>query len=348
MITTLFAVRRASLASFALATCVLLFAAPAKADPLPGEVAKFMQLPLNGGLPTSLTPGTIIPGGAPYPGHDELSTAYVAPVGSPFQLQGNYMADDFADNVSTPVVHVQWWGSYINPNAAVPPGQVQQFLISFESDVPASTANGPSHPGSPLLSQIVTLGALSAGSGTFTEKAIPTAPGATEQLFQYNAELTVPFLEQKDTVYWLKIVALDNNHQQNDPNALVWGWHDRDWGINNPLASPVPVPGETPQLPNFLNTPIWHFQDDSVSGRVGINPLVPGPLASIQQFGAAPQNYIDGIDGPFAPTGGPGISNFSKDLAFVLYTTPEPSSLCLAGMGLGFVTALVLRRRYRM
>src|SRR5688572_16591424 len=81
-----------------------LICSQASADPLPGEVLKFQQLPLNNGQGPSV-------GGAPFPGHDELSTAYPIPNGAGFQ--GNFMADDFADNFSTPVVHVRWWGSYL-------------------------------------------------------------------------------------------------------------------------------------------------------------------------------------------------------------------------------------------
>ncbi len=71
----------------------------------------------------------------------------------------------------------------------------------------------------------------------------------------------------------------------------------------------------------------------------------------VQPFGSmSPTNYIDGVDGPAGqmipgapPT--PGISRFSKDLAFELYTknnVPEPSSCLL--MLLGFA-GLATRRR---
>src|SRR5262249_45145801 len=130
---------------------------------------------------------------------------------------------------------------------------VKQFLISFESDVSATdptNTTGHSHPGVPLLNQIVTRGPLMPGSGTFTETSIPTpppppGPTAPETLYQYNAELNLgkEFLEHPDTVYWLKIVALVNPQQDGD---LRWGWHDRDWSIPDPLASSKPAvdPGE--------------------------------------------------------------------------------------------------------
>src|ERR1700735_402698 len=89
----------------------------ASASPLPGEVLKFQQLPLGDQVtnPNSL-----------FPGHDELSTASLSTATGGFS--GTFAADDFSDNVTSPVVDVQWWGSYLAPSA--PPTQVQQFLIS--------------------------------------------------------------------------------------------------------------------------------------------------------------------------------------------------------------------------
>ena len=78
---------------------VALFAARAAADPLPGEVLKFQNLPLAAG-----------PNGG-YPGHDEISTIVPANVAPGYT--GQYMADDFADKFATPVFHVEWWGSYL-------------------------------------------------------------------------------------------------------------------------------------------------------------------------------------------------------------------------------------------
>jgi hypothetical protein len=296
----------------------------AVADPLFGQVLKFEQLPLNGGLAPSV-------GGAPFPGHDELSTANLHSSG--IFYVGTYMADDFSDNFSTPVVHVQWWGSYLN--TAQPSGGVQKFLISFETDVPAVPGT-VSHPGDPILSQIVNLSAtLSPGSGTFTELAIGTPLGAPEQLYQYNAELALPFHQFADHIYWLKIVALvDTQHE----GPLQWGWHNRDYTIQDTLASPVPSPGEH-MVANGLGMPIWHFQDNAVTGAVAVIPL-PAIGTIVAQDGFVAHNYVDGLDGPT------GIGEFSKDLAFRLYTTPEPSTLVLLGMG-SLALALVIRRRRR-
>ncbi|HUK82943.1 MAG TPA: hypothetical protein VLZ12_09970, partial [Verrucomicrobiae bacterium] len=99
------------------------------ADPLPGEKIKFYQLPLNNGAVPFL-PGAVIPPGsvpAVSPGHDELSTAYRTGLGTN-TYEGTYMADDFCDHRSSPVVHVVWWGSYMTGDCA---GCVPRFLIAF-------------------------------------------------------------------------------------------------------------------------------------------------------------------------------------------------------------------------
>jgi hypothetical protein len=297
------------------------------ADPLPGEVLKFEQLPLNNGLAPSV-------GGAPYPGHDELSTADLT---SPGNYSGAFAADDFADNYSTPVVHVSWWGSYLNASNVATGSSVQQFLISFESDVPAGVAPSFSHPGTPLLTEVVNAGALSYGSGTFTET--PIASNTTEPVYQYNAELALPFQEQKDTVYWLKIVALVNNP------ALQWGWHNRDWGIPDPLASPVPVPGENIEG-TVANLPVWHFQDDAVDGQVAA--AVNAASASIiQEATAGPLNYESVPSGVVDTDGPPIIGSYSEDLSFALYTVPEPSAIVLLGLGMIGLGYVVIKKQIR-
>jgi hypothetical protein len=307
-----------------------LLAAPAWGDPLPGEILKFQQRPQN-----------ITTAGLGFPGHDEISTAFGIrdTTGQLIGWQGRFMADDFADKFSTPVVHLRWWGSYINSPITAP--RVDKFLISFESDIPASPLITFSRPGSPLLNQIVFKGPLAPGSGTFTEA--PVIPSGPEQLFEYNAELHLgkEFRQQPDTVYWLKIVALVDGP---DP-PFVWGWHNRDYLVTDPLASSAPavIPGEHVQGSLPGRDPIWHFQDDAISGTVNVirDPAMPN-MPSVQQTEFVPQNYQFPSDGPDL------IQQFSKDLAFELYTIPEPSSIALVfgGLGIGVVGFRRVRRMH--
>jgi hypothetical protein len=330
----------------------LLVGSTAMADPLPGQFLKFSQQPMDG-TPITSPNGTV----QRFWGHDELSTAY-STVGAagPTPYRGTFMADDFADKFASPIVHVKWWGSYLN-NFVSPAFPVDKFLISVEEDVPAGPNNPFSHPGTPLLNQIVRRGPIAPGSGTFTEKPISGGgPPLGETLYEYNAELHLgkEFFQKPDTVYWLKVVALVDLPpgiiiDPNQPPTFVprWGWHNRDYTIMDPLASMAPavVPGE--HIDGFLGpvpggTPVWHFQDDAVTGHVVVDHLSTpngGIMPLIDQAGYAPTRYLALADGP------PGIGEFSKDLAFELYSIPEPGTWALLSSGVAGIGALQWRRR---
>jgi len=330
----------------------LLLVGNVAADPIPGrDILKFSQAPMDGTQIVSPN-GTV----QRFWGHDELSTAYstVSATG-PTPYRGTFMADDFADKFNSPIVHVKWWGSYLN-NFVSPAFPVDKFLISIESDVPVGPNNTFSHPGTPLLNQIVNRGPIAPGSGTFTEKPISGGgPPLGETLYEYNAELHLgaEFFEKADTVYWLKVVALVDLPpgiiiDPNQPPTFVprWGWHNRDYTKMDPLASTAPavVPGE--HIDGFLGpvpggTPVWHFQDDAVTGHVVVNHLITPDgirFPIIDQAGYQPTRYLDLADGP------PGIGNFSKDLAFELYTVPEPTSAALLAVGAVAIVGLRWRR----
>jgi hypothetical protein len=328
------------------------FASQAQADPLPGrDRLKFSQLPMDG-TPITSPNGTV----SKFYGHDELSTAYSFTVGggtTPYR--GAFMADDFADKFSTPVVHVKWWGSYLDNviNTTMP---INKFLISFESDVPQGPGATFSTPGQPLLSQIVKRGPLAPSSGTFTETQI--SPGGlprNEHLYEYNAELNLgqAFFEKPDTVYWLKIVALADaptgvlfNPFTPPASVTRWGWHNRDYTIQDSLASTSPAvnPGEFIEGvlgPAPGGTNVWHFQDDAVTGQVTVVPSSSASASPIVfQTNYQPTFYVGGgVDGPNP------VGQMSKDLAFQLFTTvPEPATCALSAAA---VMALVVTSRRR-
>jgi hypothetical protein len=287
----------------------------ASADPLPNELLKFQQLPL-GDLATNPA--------SKFPGHDELSTASFNTASPGYS--GTFAADDFSDNVTSPIVDVQWWGSYL-PNS--PSTQAQQFLISFETNVLPTSASGFSQPGQSLSAQVVTLNPLpplAPGSGTFSQTAQPTVPGGPDgQIYQYNAELANPFPEQAGQTYWLKIVAL------NSPGTVPvqWGWHNRDYTIPDPYAAP---PGDTNLGTNDLGQPVFHYLDDAVTGDVTYAPNAAG-LNTLTETNMSPLYYGYGPafpeDGFVTASSGP-----SEDLAFDLYYVPEPVALPLLAMGL--------------
>lgn len=338
---------------------LLILATQTQADPLPGrDLLKFDQQPM---LATKIPDpnGTV----QTYFGHDELSTVYGFPSTAGANIttyDGRFMADDFADNFNTPVLHVKWWGSYLgnvnNPNAPV-----NKFLISFESDQP-STSVPPtfSTPGQPLLNQVLnrTGGPLTPGSGTFTEKLVQAATPGSDAVYEYNGELDIKnaFPEAAGKVYWLKIAAMVDVPggiqfpPANPPAAATkWGWHNRDYTIKDTLASPVPSPGETQiGVIGGNNTPVYHFQDDAVTGDLHVDvspPLGTALNPFIHQAGYLPTFYVDGADGP-GTAAAPGISHFSKDLAFQLFTqVPEPGACRL--FLTGCVGIATLRRRFR-
>jgi hypothetical protein len=370
----IFSIRFYILLSLTISAAVV--ATQVQADPLPGrDLLKFSQLPM---ISTPIAdpiinpnPNLIAPAAAPiggitnYGGHDELSTLYgnhgSFPTDIPGQYTGRFMADDFSDKLNSPVVHVKWWGSYF---ADYQPEPVNKFLISFESDQPADATNSFSHPGQPLLNQVVNRGALAPGSGTFTERLIRGPdPVRHESLYEYNAELYLDksFPEKADNVYWLKIAAMVDvypgfdNFNHFDPehpplfggdHPTIWGWHNRDFTMQDTLASTAVSPGE--HLDGTIDgSPIYHFQDDAVTGNATIDLTTSGgpTMPGVVQTNMSPTFYLNGADGPAGAVGAIGIGNYSKDLAFQLFTTqvPEPGTCAL--LLIGCAGLIAMRRR---
>jgi len=319
MKTVLFTV---SIRMLAVALLLNLVASTAMADPSPDEVLKFAQEPM---IELTIAETSFF-------GHDEESHAgLVGQNGSTNAYAGNlWMADDFADTVSADIVHVEWWGSYMGPEGPYSPVPGTKFLIEFLADDPVGP-EGPdpnntySVPAQILSAEVVSLdpaGGHPAAPGLYTESVVPGS-SPTEPVFHYNAELKYPFPQEAHTVYWIKIVALAI-----DPPPPKWGWHNRDYTIMNPYASPLVTPGEmiigvVPPSPSGV--PVWHFQDDAVQGQgapalyimVDTNTdqivFLQEPLGTNHCHEA----FYTLEDGPIP------IDTLSKDLAFRLYYRPE-------------------------
>ena len=308
-------------------------------------ILKFQQLPLNG---------------PEYFGHDELSTAYSDPdVQNGFE--GCYMADDFADLKDTPVIKIKWWGSYLENEIAEPVTRFLIAFESDIAAVhePEYIA---SHPGNILQTEIVRLSStVPLNPGEYSETPIgPGGAPCNEALYEYEAVLENPFPQDPNTVYWIKIVALIDdpavlarvkpalqasqlslceflklsNAQQAgyglERPVTRWGWHNRDYTIRDPYASTFPAvdPGEKMVGYTSGGNEVWHFQDDAVSGELFINEPSPEEPPIVDQTSWKEEYYVYDNQ-PLCPPPPPGVDGpqdiveFSKDLAFELYTEEE-------------------------
>ena len=123
---------------------------------------------------------------------------------------------------------------------------------------------------------------------------------------------------------------------QEYPQLTRWGWHNRDYTKMDTYAStnlPSPPGGEIPAgtvpTPWGVDLEVWHFQDDCVSGELSIDMDMASGEHTVNQYSWFEEYYkhawplcpitdpATGVDGP------PAIEDFSKDLAFELYTTED-------------------------
>ena len=131
---------------------------------------------------------------------------------------------------------------------------------------------------------------------------------------------------------WADIVNIHPPLAQFPQQLTRWGWHNRDYTKRDPYASvpPAVVPGEwhVGTITTFANADleVWHFQDDCVSGELFIQMDMTSEDFVVNQYNWFEEKYkhtwplcpitapVTGVDGP------PAIEEFSKDLAFELYT----------------------------
>ncbi len=247
------------------------------------------------------------------------------------------IADDFKDPFSTPVLTVRWWGSYVGPTfqqvagaEPVPifgPGSEDGYLISFFKDVPASDPSGGgtpfSHPGELLGSYVLPL------EKVWVE---PTSYVGWDQhpIFEYKANLMdahldhpsdlagpMGFNQRPGEVYWISIVAEVGHTLAMVTDPTTGG---QDW---------VAVPTGKTAMPNQENpeghywgwhtSPI-HFNDVATMGHLAM------PGNQWEYLGWQPIQPQHGLN----------------DMAFELYTVPEPTGGALILIG---IVALATSRR---
>ena len=262
---------------------------------------------------------------AQFPGHDELSTAYLnASTGA---YSGTFMADDFSDFNPSPIVHVMWWGSYMNNYYG---NGVNNFLIAFETN---KVVDGVSYPDQVISSEIVTRGQLFPQSSTFTETPVPLGQGPIA-----NPDGNLPVqrrVEPSDPGCRLSDRGVDQDCGSDQRSQSAMGLARSRLRSVQSLGrsgrrsrqsdhAGLPLHGRRgPKGPSILA---------SRAPKVPpIGPIPPGWVVQLRQRDAA--EHIPAYDG---------IS--SSDLAFALYTVPEPGTVTLLGLG-GMALLLTARRR---
>ena len=256
------------------------------------------------------------------------------------------IADDFRDQFSTPVRTVRWWGSYTGPTfqqvpgtAPVPifgPGSEDGYLISFFKDIPAvvNPATGqtePSRPGPLLGSYVLPLEKVWIEPTPYIGWPDPNQPPDDPRLriYEYKANLmdahldhpseladAMGFNQRPGEVYWISIMAEVGHKIERITTAAGDDW--------------VGVPTGKFAEPNQQN-PEGHFWGWHTS------PIRFNDVASMGHL-AMPGNQWEYFGWqPIQPR------HQLLDMAFELYTIPEPATGALLLFGVALFA--VARRR---
>ena len=212
------------------------------------------------------------------------------------------MSDDFELSTSAPLTSITWWGApLLTPDPHF-------FSVIFSANVPAS-GGVPSHPGSTLSSTPFAQPGWGTGNPLYNSAPV-SDPGDPVLFEKYTATFPTPISLQASTVYWLTIQADDFTLSE---NALNWGWHTRDYTIQDSLA-----PGDT-LVGTAAGLPVYNFGGSALSQAYSNVGLAQGSPTAL--------SYAPGTDGPA------GIGAFGMGMAFALNAVPEPSTIVLAAMG---------------
>ena len=241
------------------------------------------------------------------------------------------IADDFRDPFNTPVMTVRWWGSYTGPTFQQIPGGAQPlfgpgsedgYVISFFTDIPADPANGmPSRPGELLGTYILPLERVWIEPTPFIGWPDTSFPPDDPRLriWEYKANLMdahldhavagisdqMGFHQKAGEVYWISIMAEVGHRLIEVPNPD--GTPDWEFVDTGKFAEPNQQHPEG----HFWG---WHT-----------SPIRFNDVASMGHL-AMPEmrwEYLGWM--PIEPR------HELLDMAFELYTIPEPSSIVLIG-----------------
>jgi len=234
------------------------------------------------------------------------------------------IADDFRDEFNTPVLTVRWWGSYVGPTfgpgATGPmpifgPGSEDGYLISFFSDIPAGTGGVPfSRPGELLGSYAISFDKVWVEPTTYIgwdqHPIWEYKANLMDAHLDHASDLAGPmgFHQKAGEVYWISIVA-EVGHKLSlveDATGNVQ-WVEEPTGK---MAMPNPE-NEEGHYWGWHTSP-EHFNDVATMGML----FMPGN--EWQYIGWQPIQ--------------PRHELF--DMAFELYTIPEPASIVLCGVAL--------------
>jgi hypothetical protein len=286
----------------------------ARADWDPTQPAKYVQMPdvLNG-MDVNAT---------------YLDTG-VSPAQPIFPYQ-KILADDFPCHQAGPITDIHIWGSWLNDQFTTdgtPSPFVNlntKFKLSIHADVPASSTDPYSHPGTELWSMIFDPTQYTMrpwGSPTdeaFYDPNTNTILGRDTRIWQYNFNIDPaaafnqagPNATGAPTIYWLDVQAIVP-WQPGTPETIF------GWKTTQPIAT-APLLG-----------------DDAVFG----DTVSPGgdPVVQTDPASGATWTWMD-MHYPSGPYQGQSI-----DMAFAI--TPEPSAvLMLIGACLFGLTACLRRR----
>jgi hypothetical protein len=246
-------------------------------------------------------------------GMDVLDT--IQPI-SPIPSQWKTLADDFLCTQSGPITDAHIWGSWLNDilptnSASQPDPGFMQFKISFWSDVQPTVAIPYSHPGTQLWTGIFAPGQFQVNPNVITapeqfyDPNIGQIIGTDSQVYQYNFNNLVD--------------AQGLNFVQSVGTIY---WFEVQAEILTPPTGIVPA-----TFGWKTRDPSQHFMDDAV-------------FADTNGFGGPNISFWRDM---IYPAGHP-LHPLSIDLSFVL-TTPEPSSIAMAGLGLVALVGMLYRRR---